>query len=373
MQAPPPLGTNLSSVRDITMEATAVSLARSVLDGVVSSAGSAVNDEVANLIGVPKEVEFIRNELEMMQSFLKVASSGHPEAAAGQNDTVRTWVKQVRELAYDVEDCLLEFALYAATTPSSSCCGSWLPSAVVARHRIAARIRDLKASVEALNQRNLRYHIAVVGDARAAEEAHHSSSMLPAADHDNDARSAAFEASDIIGRGRDKAEVTRLISGSNGALPSVVAVWGMGGMGKSSLVRTVHHDPVLLDEFDCGAWVTVRHPLDVSDAWFRRRLRKELGLTAADDEDVQAYLRAKRYLVIVDDLHSDEEWENIWQVFPRGNRKGSRIIVTTRREDVARHCAGHAAEGHQHVYELKPLGGRESMDLFCRKVRAWSS
>ena len=80
-----------------------MSLARSVLDGVLSSAGSAIADEVARLIGVPKEVDFIRNELEMMQAFLKVASA-HPEATV-RNDIVKTWVKQVRDLAYDVEDC----------------------------------------------------------------------------------------------------------------------------------------------------------------------------------------------------------------------------------------------------------------------------
>lgn len=137
-------------------------------------------------------------------------------------------------------------------------------------------------------------------------------------------------------------------------------------MGKSSLVRTVHNDPVLLDEFDCGAWITVPHPLDSADA-FRKRLRKELGL--ARDQNIGEHLQKKRYLVVVDDLLSQDEWENICQVFQFENSKGSRIIVTTRREDVARHCAGYVSEWDGHVYELKPLGDAESMDLLCQKVR----
>jgi len=130
----------------------------------------------------------------------------------------------------------------------------------------------------------------------------------------------------------------------------------------------LHNDPVLLDEFDCGAWITVPHPLDGAEV-FRRRLSKELGL--ARDQSVPEYLQEKRYLVIVDDLHSQEEWENICQVFHHQpeNRKGSRIIVTTRREDVARHCAGHVKGWDGHVYELKQLGDGESMDLLCHKVR----
>jgi hypothetical protein len=362
------------------MEATAVSLARSVLDGVLSSAGAAVADEVARLLGVPREVDFIRGELEMMRSFLRVASA-HPEAAAARNDTVRTWVKQVRDLAHDVEDCLLDFALYADRA-SASRAGSWLPGAVAERRRIAARIRDLRASVEALNQRNLRYHIAAVDrDGRCSLHAHAAAPraeeqpppVVPVPDQDDDASSAelAFLEADIVGRRDDKEELTRMISGGGRAV-GVVSVWGMGGMGKTSLVRTVHNDPVLLDEFDCGAWITVPHPLDSADA-FRRRLRKELGLQAPD-QNVAEYLREKRYLVVVDDLHSQEEWEIICQVFLFHNhqlvenRKGSRIIVTTRREDVARHCAGHVAGWHGQVYELKPLEERESMDLLCQKV-----
>ncbi|KAJ1290428.1 hypothetical protein BS78_02G242700 [Paspalum vaginatum] len=348
------------------MEATAVSLARSVLDGVLSSAGTAVADEVARLLGVPKEVEFIRNELEMMQAFLKVASA-HPEATV-RSDTAKTWVKQVRDLAYDVEDCLLDFALYASRT-SSSRAASWSPGAVAERHRIAARIRDLKASVKELNQRNLRYRIAVVDGSPVAAAARAGAEEPVLPDHDANSAELAFQASDIIGRGREREAVTKLISpgpGADGEALRVVSVWGMGGMGKSSLVRMVHNDPNLLDEFDCDAWVTVPHPLDSPDV-FKRRLKKELGV--AHDRRIEDHLRGKRYLVIIDDLLSQDEWENIWQVFQSfRNSKGSRVIVTTRREDVARHCAGHTVEGHDHVYELKPLGDAESMDLLCRKV-----
>uniref|UniRef100_A0A0E0QTW0 Uncharacterized protein n=1 Tax=Oryza rufipogon TaxID=4529 RepID=A0A0E0QTW0_ORYRU len=350
------------------MEATAVSLARSVLDGVLNRAGSAVADEAALLLGVRREVEFIRDELDMMRSFLKVATA-NPDA----DDTVRTWVKQVRDLAYDVEDSLLDFALFADTLSSSSSSSWWLPWRIAERHRVAARIRELKASVEELNQRFLRYRI-VVEHPRASRGGGASDDQQQLHDHDGQYYSAelAFQESDIIGRAREKAEVTALVlSGcgggdvvGGGAL-GVVSVWGMGGMGKSSLVRMVYNDPELLDAFDCDAWVTVPHPLDSADE-FVRRLRRHLAV--GKDQDVHAYLREKRYVIIVDDLHSREEWEHIWPVLHVDGGKGSRVVVTTRREDVARHCAGLVREGHGHVYELRPLGREESKDLFCQKV-----
>ncbi|CAL5087337.1 unnamed protein product [Urochloa decumbens] len=224
----------------------------------------------------------------MMQAFLRSASA-HPEAAA-RSDMVRTWVKQVRDLAYDVP--------------------------------------------------GVRHHRPNISACQASG---------------------------------DQAKPRRSPTSPRPGALRVVSVYGMGGMGKSSLVWAMHNDPVLLDEFDCGAWVTVPHPLDSAEA-FRRRLRKELGV--GPGQDIGQYLREKRYRVIVDDVHTNEEWENIcqeeWenicQVFRFNNAKGSRIIVTTRREDLARYCAGHVPEWQGHVYELKPLRDGESMDLLCQKV-----
>ncbi|XP_037475530.1 disease resistance protein PIK6-NP-like [Triticum dicoccoides] len=306
----------------------------------------------------------------MMQSFLRVASA-RPDAAA-RNDTVRTWVKQVRDLAYDVEDCLLDFALYSATVSSST--WSWLPAPLAERRRIAARIRDLKASVEELNQRNLRYHVIVdhCPPMRGVEVDVGQQQLLP----DQDVLSAAevaFQEWDIIGRSSEKAELKDKILGGDGGKLGVVSVWGMGGMGKSSLVSIVRNDPVLLDAFDCGAWVTVPHPLDNADD-FRRCLRKQLQLGAAAHDEpadairVREHLKDKRYVIVVDDLLSQEEWTHVWQVLNFHNGKGSRVIVTTRRQDVARHCARNVGEGYGLVYELKPLGDNESMSLLCKKV-----
>ncbi|KAL5201555.1 hypothetical protein ABZP36_035909 [Zizania latifolia] len=377
------------------MEVTAVSLARSVLDGVLSGAGSAIADEAALLLGLRGEVDFIRKELEMMRSCLKVATANNPDA----DDIVRTWGKQVRELAYDVEDCLLDFALYADMSSSSGRLGAWLPGHLARRHRVAARILEINASVKELNERFQRYSIVVNhprggGGGGGGDQQQHQG-VLP--DHDayspelaalesdeeireNDKKELIRENDEkelILIRENDKEKLTRLISGDsgNGAEPlGVVSVCGMGGMGKSSLMRMVYGDPELLDAFDCGAWVTVPHQLDSKEE-FARRLRKHLSVALEPANEVpddvrvlQKYLQKKRYVIIVDDLRSQEEWEYIWPVLNVDSKKGSSVVVTTRRKDVAQHCARQVPEGHGHIYELKPLGRDESERLFCQKV-----
>jgi hypothetical protein len=142
----------------------------------------------------------------------------------------------------------------------------------------------------------------------------------------------AFQEWEIIGRSSEKEKLVKeLMSGGDGSALAVVSVWGMGGMGKSSLVSMARTDPELLDAYDCSAWVTVPHPLD-NTYEFMRRLRKQLGLGAAahdenddDDDDIKEHLKEKRYLIVVDDLLKRDEWDQVRpKLFNFQNAKGSR-------------------------------------------------
>jgi hypothetical protein len=55
------------------MEATVLSIGKSVLNGALSYAKSSVAEEVALQLGVRRDQVFITNELEMMQAFLMAA------------------------------------------------------------------------------------------------------------------------------------------------------------------------------------------------------------------------------------------------------------------------------------------------------------
>ncbi|PUZ68881.1 hypothetical protein GQ55_2G064000 [Panicum hallii var. hallii] len=88
------------------MEATGLSVGKSVLGGALGYAKSAVAEEVALQLGITRDQAFIRDELEMMLSFLMAAHEEQDE-----NKVVKTWVKQVRDVAYDVEDCLQDLAV----------------------------------------------------------------------------------------------------------------------------------------------------------------------------------------------------------------------------------------------------------------------
>ncbi|XP_037471155.1 disease resistance protein Pik-2-like, partial [Triticum dicoccoides] len=81
------------------MAETVVSMARSMVRGAIRVAASAAAAEVGLLVGVRKDIWFIKDELETMEAFLEVA-----ESINKKDVLLKVWAKQVRDLSYNIED-----------------------------------------------------------------------------------------------------------------------------------------------------------------------------------------------------------------------------------------------------------------------------
>ena len=122
---------------------------KSVLNGALSYAKSTIAQEVALQLGVQRDQAFIKHELEMMLAFVMAAHEERDE-----HKVVKTWVKQVRDVSYDVEDCLQDLAVRLGK-PSRWC----FLRTLVDRHKVATRMKELRAKVEDVSQRNIRYRL----------------------------------------------------------------------------------------------------------------------------------------------------------------------------------------------------------------------
>ncbi|PHT52039.1 hypothetical protein CQW23_06501 [Capsicum baccatum] len=121
--------------------------------------------------------------------------------------------------------------------------------------------------------------------------------------------------------------------------PKVIPIVGMGGIGKTTLEKEVYNHESILCRFDVRAWATVS----------QQHNRKEilLGLLRSmikmDDmrgeaelaNMLQKSLKRKRYLIVLDDIWSCEVWGGVRLCFPTEDNAGSRILLTTRNDEVA--------------------------------------
>uniref|UniRef100_A0ACD5U6X3 Uncharacterized protein n=1 Tax=Avena sativa TaxID=4498 RepID=A0ACD5U6X3_AVESA len=323
------------------MEATVLSLGKSVVNGALSYAKSAVAGDVASRLGVRHDQAFIADELEMMQAFLMAAH----EEREDDDRVVKVWVKQVRDVAYDVEDSLQEFAVRLQKQ-------SWwcIVRTLLDRRLVGKQMRELRAKVEDVSRRNKRYRL-INDDGSVSKPGATSTHEFPIAD-------MMMSSTDEARRQWDKAKMDLLclINSKKDDDLRVIALWGENGnLGVTSIVKKAYEDLKMCKKFECFASVKLVRPVNptvylqsILRQFFVNSLQetimeaqdlKWMEMTKENDlaDEFKRFVNTKRYLIVLENIHTIQEWDHIKVFFPN-NKKGSRIIVSTEQVEVASLC-----------------------------------
>nr|UBY07209.1 NBS-LRR disease resistance protein [Dasypyrum villosum] len=111
---------------------------------------------------------------------------------------------------------------------------------------------------------------------------------------------ATLEESRLIGRGNEKEEIIKLISNKDLQQFHVISLWGMGGIGKTTLVRDIYQSQEISSMFDKRACETVMRPFNQKT--LLGSLAVQLG--GKNETDLRRCLEGRRYLLVLDDLWS---------------------------------------------------------------------
>ncbi|XP_027152159.1 disease resistance protein RPM1-like [Coffea eugenioides] len=288
---------------------------------------------------------------------------------------LQEWLKQVREVAYDAEDVLDDFTFRFARGYMDGFYGKAgkiynSMKNLKARHQISSEIKDIKARVGEISERYQRYQSQY-----GTQERGFSSSRQANADFDIRAQSLFIEEAQLVGIDKPKAELISKILDDHSQL-KVVSVAGMGGLGKTTLVKKVYDDAAVKKQFQSHAWITVSQNFQFRDIIKNliQQLYNEIRRPVPPEvesmndimlsEFVRDFLQERRYILVLDDVWSIDAWEAIKCVLPDCNT-ASRVVLTTRIADVASaSCLGSL----NFIYKMEPLSEKESWTLFCNRT-----
>lgn len=147
----------------------------------------------------------------------------------------------------------------------------------------------------------------------------------------------------------------------------IIALYGMGGVGKTTLLKTVNNAYLSGDHnFDVVIWVLVSKEFVVSK--IQQSIVARLGLPWVDSEahelltsKIYNVLKKKRFLLLLDDV-----WEGIdlgdIGIPPPDDENKCKLIFTTRSIDV---CSD--MDAHRKL-KVELLNDEKSWQLFCEKV-----
>ncbi|CAL5441195.1 unnamed protein product [Camellia sinensis] len=326
--------------------------------------------EVNLLGGVREAMEDIKDEFERMSAFLRVA-----DATEERDPELKVWVKQVRDTAYDTEYVLDKFKLHLAQHHGDGFGGFLRKSfhfakTLIARHQIASEIQRIKSRVINISEGHKRYH-----DKYGILQQGSRSNVVNNSWYDYRGDALLLEEVKLVAIEKPKRQLMEWLVEGDSGLRAVSAV-GMGGLGKTTLVKKVYDDATVKKHFDSHAWLTVSESFTAEDLLkdMIQQLFKEImqpvpvGVETMSINRLKClandFLQQRRYVVVFDDVWNVNAWEAIKYVLP-DNNCGSRVILTTRFTHIASTCC---EETNGHVYDLMPLSQEESWTLFCNKT-----
>ncbi|XP_073123657.1 putative late blight resistance protein homolog R1A-3 [Henckelia pumila] len=192
-------------------------------------------------------------------------------------------------------------------------------------------------------------------------------------------RSASKEQNTMVGSDEKLNEILDILTGQQ-SNRQMVAIVGMGGIGKTTLANHVYEHPYINIHFDICAWATISQEYSARNIIYE--MLSEIGRSGSesrlsDDQLGQAKchtgdeqlgellykkLFGRRYLIVLDDLWSIEAWDKIKQFFPDHCDNGNRIMITTRVKKVAEQLSSCP------LFELDLIDDNRSWELMREKV-----
>ncbi|KAM5554581.1 putative disease resistance RPP13-like protein 1 [Rosa sericea] len=270
--------------------------------------------------------------------------------------TVKPWLHNLKEAVYEAEDLLQEIKTEVLRQKLEHEYGSSAsevqesistPSHAFDSALIYSRVEEVLERLD-----NILKQTKDVLDSEVTA-GHRVSQTLP---------STSLVEKSVCGRDEEKETLVKLLLSDDkiGVLPIV----GMGGIGKTTLAQFVYNDVRVKQHFHLQAWVCVSKEFDILR--ILQHIYESLTSEACQSTNLdlllsklQATLRGKKFFFVLDDIWNKNynQLEFLMRPLEFGAH-GSKIIVTTRDENVARMM------GSLEAHSLMPMSEQDSWSLF---------
>uniref|UniRef100_A0A0E0J7V2 Uncharacterized protein n=4 Tax=Oryza TaxID=4527 RepID=A0A0E0J7V2_ORYNI len=297
--------------------------------------------EVGMLLGISDKIDSLRVRLDGLKEFLADA-----ERRRITDLHVQGWVKELKDAMYDATD-ILELCQLKAMDQDSRRSNN--PSLLSLRnplnaHHIGSRIMALNQRLDGIKQRAEQFSFIKLdryGDCSRTAQGHGLRRTTPELDRSgvvgNKIEQDTRRLVELLTREEEEASAASISSNVR-----VVAIVGVGGIGKTTLAQNIFNHQDIKEKFDKIIWLSINQ--EFSDPELVRTAITGAGGEHSGHQQLsllQPILReaisGKKIFLVMDDMWSVHAWNNSLRIpLVNSAAQGSWVLITTRDERVAR-------------------------------------
>ncbi|XP_038973370.1 putative disease resistance protein RGA3 [Phoenix dactylifera] len=339
---------------------------------VLEKSVSAIQRGLGKIWGVDKELARLQSALSLIQATLQDVEENQAtdRAVRALND----WIAKLKDAAYDADN-ILDEVNYEALRREAEEHGSKMikkvqgffsfHNSLMFRFRMAQKIAAIVGRMDDIAAEQSKF---VWRNGRGGG----GDIVTRLGETDRLQTHSFISESEVIAREEDKMKIVELlISRSGSRSATVVPIFGIGGLGKTTLAQMVYNDERVVQHFHKQIWVCVSDDFDVRKivrAIIESATNKKCKVSDMDplQKELREILRARRFLLVLDDVwnENEEKWCGLKDLLTVG-ADGSSVMVTTRSKIVS------SIVGTVEAYQLAPLSEQDCWILF--KKRAFES
>jgi Leucine-rich repeat (LRR) protein len=340
------------------------------MERLIEALCSSAAEKIGLLWGVQDDLQSLTKTVSAIKAVLLDA-----EKQAAGSEAVKDWLGNLEEVIYDADDLLdavsteaLRREIMTRDKKAKTVRIFFSESnQLVYRLKMARKIKAIRKRLDAINADRQNFRL---------EERHVETRVV---NRERDQTHSLVRKEVVIGRENDKKAVIDCLMDSKVEEDvSVLPIVGIGGLGKTTLAKLVFNDEEIQKGFDLKMWVCVSDIFDVKNIVAKileSATNKEKPVTVEMDTLVKYLLKkieGKKYFLVLDDVWNGDhkKWCCLKEVL-MGGARGSRILVTTRNEVVARTIRQESVAriiGTVESYSLKGLDEDASWSLFKLKA-----
>ncbi|GKV49659.1 hypothetical protein SLEP1_g56398 [Rubroshorea leprosula] len=323
-----------------------------IVDATISKVISVATEQINLAVSWKAELRRLCKKLTMIHAVLQDADRRQVGESA-----VKLWLENLRDVACEAEDVVDEVvyerlkqeARIQKQMKKKVCLFFTFSNPFIFRLKMANKIKNLIASIAEINEEARQFGLQ-------SRHAIHEPRSNPQVVYPLPGYRLR-----VIGREDDVSKIVDLlIDPSNKESLSVISIVGMGGLGKTTLAKSVQSHDKIVRNFGKTMFICVSEDFDV------KRVLKEMieclteeGCSIANQatlvKKMQDLLKNENYLLILDDVWNEDKvkWEALRDCLLEINKnKMSRVVVTTRSEKIAS-IMGTLREHMYHLQELE--------------------